>query len=101
MKKAFEVVDSNEVTFIHDHELEDGSLYTGQMKRVIEDGIGMLVSHGRGKQKWPDWAKYEGDWRNGKIEGRGTFYHENRDLYTGEFVNDKANGYGAYIHDNG
>ena len=65
MKKVFEPVDEREVTMVRDHEMQDGAIYTGQMKKVIEDGIEVLVKHGRGVQKWPDGAKYEGDWRDG------------------------------------
>ena len=35
-------------------------------------------------------------WNEGKMNGHGTFNHENGDVYTGEFIADKANGYGKY-----
>jgi hypothetical protein len=101
MKKQFEEVDEKDVSTVRDHEMQDGAIYTGQMKKVMEDGVEVFVKHGRGMQKWPDGAKYEGDWRDGMAQGRGTFHHANRDLYTGEFYMDRANGYGAYIHENG
>jgi len=85
MKKQFQDVPAHEVEAVTNHEMPDGALYTGHMKRVQEGGENILVKHGRGTQQWPDGAKYEGDWRDGMAQGRGTFHHANRDLYTGEF----------------
>lgn len=51
-----------------------------------------LVKCGKGVQLWKDGAKYEGEWRDNKANGRGTFYHVNGDLYEGEFRDDQANG---------
>jgi|APSaa5957512535_1039671.scaffolds.fasta_scaffold136095_2 hypothetical protein len=101
MKKSFTPVSADEVENVTSHEMPDGALYTGHMKKVTEGGEIILVKHGRGVQQWPDGAKYEGDWRDGMAQGRGTFHHANKDLYTGEFFKDRANGYGAYIHENG
>ena len=50
---------------------------------------------------WKDGAKYEGEWLNGKANGRGTFYHINGDIYEGDFRDDRANGNGVYYHKNG
>ena len=36
---------------------------------------------GFGKQKWTDGAVYEGEWKNNKAEGKGTFTHPNGDYY--------------------
>ena len=52
-------------------------------------------------QVWPDNAKYEGEWRENKANGRGKFWHADGDIYEGEWEDDKANGYGVYIHVNG
>jgi hypothetical protein len=56
------------------------------------------VKHGYGIQLWPDGAKYEGMWVNGKATGEGKFTHVNGDTYKGEWCDDKAHGYGVYIH---
>lgn len=87
--------------------LADGSVYSGQMKRVErqggnkEQGQYELIKQGIGTQEWPDGAKYSGDWVNGKSEGRGKFFHVNGDIYEGEFKNGSANGSGVYHHYNG
>ena len=59
------------------------------------------MRHGPGVQVWPDNAKYEGEWRENKANGRGKFWHADGDIYEGEWEDDKANGYGIYIHVNG
>lgn len=73
-------------------ELPDGSIYRGQ---VIK---GTQIRHGRGIQEYPDGARYEGEWKNNKVEGRGTFYHVNGDVFDGQFVADKACGIGTYTY---
>ena len=60
-----------------------------------------VVKHGYGVQIWKDGAKYEGEWVNGKANGKGTFYHLNGDIYVGDFKDDRANGNGIYYHKNG
>ena len=59
------------------------------------------MRHGPGVQVWPDNAKYEGEWRENKANGRGKFWHADGDIYEGEWEDDKANGFGIYIHVNG
>lgn len=49
----------------------------------------------------PDGAKYEGEWKNNKANGRGKFWHVDGDYFEGEWRDDKANGQGMYIHTNG
>ncbi len=39
--------------------------------------------HGNGIQIWDDSAKYDGDWKNDKANGWGTFYHIDGDIYQG------------------
>ncbi len=43
--------------------LEDGAVYTGPCK----DGI----PSGNGACQWPDGSTYKGDWRAGKMHGKG------------------------------
>lgn len=65
--------------------LPDGSVYTGEAKRDMKDGSEIMVQHGTGTQTWTDGKKYEGDFRDGKLEGRGTLTHANGDYYIGEY----------------
>ena len=40
--------------------------------------------------------KYEGQFKDGKRHGRGTFTHANGDKYEGQFKDDLKNGLGTY-----
>jgi hypothetical protein len=48
-------------------------IYTGEWKGNVR--------HGHGVQIWPDGAKYEGSWENGKANGKGKFIHVDGDIY--------------------
>lgn len=77
--------------------LENGSVYFGQWRKTTQRDI----IWGKGMQIWPDGAKYEGYWENGKASGKGRLIHADGDVYTGEWKNDKAEGYGEYRHKDG
>jgi len=46
-------------------------------------------------------GKYEGDYINGKREGKGTYSYNSGDIYEGEYKNDLKDGYGIYKYSNG
>ena len=66
--------DLSDVVSLH---MPDGSTYEGTVDKQTQ------LKHGFGTQIWPDAAKYVGEWRDGKAEGKGTFYHSNGDLFEG------------------
>jgi len=41
-----------------------------------------------------DGSKYEGEFVNGKREGKGVYYFSNKDKYDGEWKAGKMNGHG-------
>ena len=45
--------------------------------------------------------RYEGEHRDDKKNGRGTYYHASGDRYEGEFRDDKKNGRGTFYHASG
>jgi len=53
------------------------------------------------KKKIFDFGKYEGEFKNDKIEGKGTFYYDNGNKYEGEFKNEKIEGKGIFYSNNG
>jgi hypothetical protein len=61
--------------FIEELVFENGAIYKGYLK----DG----ARHGPGVQVWPDGAKYEGEWRLNKANGKGKFWHADGDVYEG------------------
>ena len=46
-------------------------------------------------------GKYEGEYLNGKREGKGIYKYNNGDKYEGEYKNDLKDGNGKYIYKNG
>jgi hypothetical protein len=50
---------------------------------------------------WPEGTKYEGQFRDGFMKGKGRKIFANGEYYVGEFDNDKANGYGVFKDLNG
>ena len=45
--------------------------------------------------------RYEGEWKNGKIEGKGIYCRNNGDRYEGDFKNGKREGKGILYLNNG
>ncbi len=50
--------------------------------------------NGFGKQKWPDFSLYQGEWVNDKADGYGRLIHADGDSYFGQWKNDQAHGKG-------
>lgn len=67
----------------------------------VDPESGEHMRDGYGINKWDNGAVYQGQWRNNKTNGKGTFWHVGGDIYIGEFDNDQAHGFGVYIHNNG
>ncbi|MDC0877830.1 hypothetical protein OAP73_06035 [Methylophilaceae bacterium] len=53
-----------------------------------------------GEVKFDDGSSYIGNWLNGKMEGKGTFYFTNGDRAEGTFINGALNGPGIYYYAN-
>lgn len=69
-------------------------IYIGEWKSDMREGKGTYYNY---KTK----EKYEGDFKNGKAEGKGIFYYNNGDIYEGEFKNWMKEGYGIYYYKDG
>ena len=88
-------VRDNDLSDVVSLKMPDDSTYEGTVDKTTK------LKHGFGTQVWQDGAKYVGEWKDGKAEGNGTFFHSNGDVFEGEFKQDKANGYGTYKHKSG
>ena len=54
-------------------------------KEVIS--LGEELSDGFGELTFPNGDKYEGEWKDGEINGQGTMSFENGGTYMGEWEN--------------
>jgi hypothetical protein len=71
--------------------VKKGGCFDGDCK----DGFGKMIN-----PKTEE--KYEGEWRNGKRDGRGVeFYADGEKKYVGNFKNGKYEGNGSFFHKNG
>jgi hypothetical protein len=71
--------------------VQDGIVYSGELKNGKYDGLGMMYGNGN---------VYYGEWKNGwSTHGKMTFI--NGDVYSGEFENGKYHGKGTFTWSNG
>lgn len=49
-----------------------------------------------GVYEWSDGRKYEGQWKNNKMEGYGIFTWPDGRRYEGEYIDDKKEGKGVF-----
>jgi hypothetical protein len=56
---------------------------------------------GRGTYVYTNGDRYEGEWRDNKLNGRGTYTYATGGRYVGEWRNDRANGRGVYTSPSG
>jgi hypothetical protein len=52
--------------------------------------------HGVGRMEWPDGGHYDGQFRDGAFDGKGTFTYQNGDIYEGDWEADVRHGEGKY-----
>eukprot|EP00033_Pygsuia_biforma_P001859 GCRY01002079.1.p1 GENE.GCRY01002079.1~~GCRY01002079.1.p1 ORF type:complete len:288 (+),score=62.01 GCRY01002079.1:123-986(+) len=79
----------------------DGSVYDGEWVNDKRHGVGsfwVCVAPRTKTRPAKLRIQYEGEWCEGRIEGKGEMYYENGDHYEGEFVNGKRQGYGRQTY---
>ena len=62
------------------------------------------MMEGKGKFEWFDGRKFEGIWKEDKMNGKGIYIWPNKDgerKYEGEYVKDKKEGTGVYTWQEG
>ena len=94
-EKEDKIIDSNE----QGNNNTTLSQITSQLQNII-----LLLNKQVNKKyeiKNYDNGKYEGDFINGKREGKGIFHFQNGDRYEGDFKNDKMEGKGILYYNNG
>ena len=62
----------------------------GRMEHSIKENLSNK-RHGQGTIIWSNGDKYTGLWKNGEMDGYGSyFWGNNADKYIGEFLNEEA-----------
>ncbi len=95
--------DNNEISY--DGEWKKGQ-YSGEGTLIYKTGrkyIGELLNnfrHGHGIMSYAEndeWNRisYDGEWKEGKITGKGTFIWKNGEKYVGEWLNNLRHGHGV------
>ena len=47
---------------------------------------------------WANGAKYEGEWKNNKREGKGKMSSSEGKVYEGDFKDNKKDGFGTFVN---
>ncbi|XP_008323300.1 alsin isoform X3 [Cynoglossus semilaevis] len=69
----------------------DGRIYTGEFKNGHEDGFGEFIATNKTLNKKDH---YEGQWKEGKMHGLGTYRYANGEIYDGSFQDGMRHGHG-------
>jgi hypothetical protein len=75
-----------------------GKYYFADLDKWYEGEFRMGNMEGKGSEIWSDGRKYEGDFKNGKKDGEGTFIWSNGNKYIGSWRDDKQHGIGIYYN---
>ncbi len=57
--------------------------------------------NGFGTYTWADGDKYEGEWKEGKFQGKGKYYYSNGSIFSGMYEKGKKHGNGVFVNPNG
>ena len=76
---------------------ENGMYYIGRLINLSAYGEGIIYNKKDIKSN-KNSIYYEGDFVNGKKEGKGKLFYDNGEYYIGDFLNDKRNGKGIIYH---
>uniref|UniRef100_A0A8C1NLN9 Alsin Rho guanine nucleotide exchange factor ALS2 b n=1 Tax=Cyprinus carpio TaxID=7962 RepID=A0A8C1NLN9_CYPCA len=69
----------------------DGRMYTGTFKNGLEDGFGDYVVPNKNLNSCDH---YQGQWKDGKMHGFGTFRYASGEIYEGSFLDNMRHGHG-------
>jgi len=61
----------------------NGNIYNGEFQKGKIEGVGVLTTKD---------GKYDGEWHNERMHGKGTYYYVDGDSYSGDWRNDKRHG---------
>lgn len=109
VKKITTLKDGWDVSYIYTGEVKDGKpngmgvarYTTGNVKRYVGSFVNGMYN-GKGTMFFNNGAFLTGEWKSGKLNGKGSFLSESGLLYIGDFVNGAKDGKGILFYkDNG
>ena len=74
-----------------------GYLFSGENKLIYEGEYKNGKRNGQGTYYYDSGEKYIGEWKDGLREGKGIFYWEDGTYWEGNFTNNEMNGKGNYF----
>ncbi|KAA0715939.1 Alsin Amyotrophic lateral sclerosis 2 protein -like protein [Triplophysa tibetana] len=69
----------------------DGTVYCGTFKNGLQDGFGDYMTPNSTFNKF---ERYQGHWKEGKINGFGTYWYASSEVYEGSFKENLRHGHG-------
>jgi V8-like Glu-specific endopeptidase len=84
---------ANKKDFVQSIKYDDGSSYEGHVFDGQKNGAGTFVS--------PSGSVYSGEWKNGRISGKGTAKYSDGSIYEGIFTAGRPNGSGTITYSDG
>ncbi|XP_072541786.1 alsin isoform X2 [Salminus brasiliensis] len=69
----------------------DGRVYCGTFKNGLEDGFGDYMMPNKTFNKYD---RYKGHWKEGKMNGFGTYWYATGEVYEGSFQDNQRHGHG-------
>lgn len=79
----------------------EGTKYNGEWKNNLHHGHGTFNQQHIGVEVWEDGSHFEGNYIEGRKEGRGKFFWTDGSVYEGEFRDNKLEGHGVYRWNDG
>nr|XP_055072519.1 alsin isoform X1 [Misgurnus anguillicaudatus] len=69
----------------------DGTVYCGTFKNGLEDGFGDYMMPNK---TFNTFERYQGQWKEGKMNGFGTYWYASGEVYEGSFKDNMRHGHG-------
>jgi hypothetical protein len=79
------------------HGLMEALIRANSLKTISKDKVLLVFMIFKGIYEWSDGRKYEGEWKNNKMEGYGVFTWPDGRRYEGEYIDDKKEGNGVFF----
>ena len=87
------IIDKNQTVEKKNMKYNNGDEYFGECIDNLRNGNGIMYYNSNSPK-----LKYDGEWKNDLMDGKGTLYFRNGNKYEGEFRNNTIEGKGKFIY---